>query len=48
MMTTAHLINAVYFLRRVAAGKLDEERLIQTAAALEAEIRRRKSDREQR
>jgi hypothetical protein len=48
MMRTADLINAVYFLRRVAAGKLDEERLIQTVAALEAEIRRRKSDREQR
>jgi hypothetical protein len=48
IMRTTDLINAVYFLRRVFAGSLDEERLIRTIAALEAEIRRLKRDREQR
>jgi hypothetical protein len=41
-MHTDHLISAVYFLRRVIAGKLDEDRLLSTVDALEREILRRK------
>lgn len=41
-MTDEHLINAVEFLRRMAVGRLDEERLIATVEALLKELERRK------
>ena len=40
-MTLSDLRNAREFLRRIAVGKLDEERLIATIDAIEREIERR-------
>lgn len=40
-MTLNDLRNAREFLRRIAVGKLDEERLIRTIEAIEREIERK-------
>jgi len=48
LMRTEDLEQAVYFLRRVVPGRLDEERLLKTVEALEREIERRKHDRKPR
>lgn len=47
-MNIRDLVAATYFLRRVVPGKLDEELLIRTVLALEAEIRDRQNDDRQR
>lgn len=44
-MRDIDLSNAVHFLRRVAVGRLDEERLLETVAALEKELKRRRDER---
>jgi hypothetical protein len=44
-MTLGDLRNARDFLRRIAVGKLDEERLIATIYAVEREIERREKKR---
>jgi len=47
-VNTQDLVAAVYFLRRVVPGKLDEELLIRTVLALETEIRSRRNDERKR
>lgn len=47
-MNVRDLENAVYFLRRVVPGRLDEDRLISTVRALEDEIRKRNNDKQSR
>lgn len=47
-MRVQELESAVYFLRRLTVGRMDEERLILTVEALEQEIQRRRQKRETR
>jgi len=41
-MTTADLINAVKFLRRLSVGQMEADTLIRTVESLEAEIEKRR------
>ena len=45
-MTDNDLRNAIDFLRRMAVGRMDEQRLIDTVDALFKELQRRKKQRE--
>lgn len=47
-MNIRDLENAARFLRRMTVGQSDEERLIRTVAALEAEIKRRREEKQHR
>jgi 7,8-dihydro-6-hydroxymethylpterin-pyrophosphokinase len=44
-MRDEHLRDAIHFLSRIAVGRLDEERLLATIAALEKELGRRRDER---
>jgi hypothetical protein len=45
-MTDNDLRNAIDFLRRMAVGRMDEQRLIDTVDALFKELQRRKKQRD--
>lgn len=47
-MNDEHLNNAIEFLSRIAVGRIDEQRLIDTVNALAIELKRRKHERHQR
>jgi len=47
-MTNNDLRNAIHFLQRIAVGRLDEQRLIDTVNALWKELERRTKQRERR
>jgi hypothetical protein len=44
-MKDKDLVNAIHFLQRVAVGRMDEQRLIDTVEALVIELERRKRER---
>ena len=44
-MRDEHLRDAIHFLSRIAVGRLDEDRLLATVAALEKELKRRRDGR---